>query len=60
MCEHMWSTLGLENKLVSVQFFSPSGEKMCLVNLQDVLVILENKSMVDHVGTHVVDVRSRK
>jgi len=60
MCEHMWSTLGLESKLVPVQVFSPSGEKMCLGNLQDILMILENKSMVDHVWTHVVDIRARK
>ena len=30
------------------------GEKMCLGNLQDVLMILENKSTVNHVWTHVV------
>jgi len=60
MCEHMWSTLGLESKLVPVQVFAPSGEKMCLGNLPEILNIVENKSMVDHVWTHVVDIRTIK
>mgnify|MGYP007029157145 CR=1 FL=1 len=33
---------------------------MYLGNLQDVLMILENKAMIEHVGTHVVDIRPRK
>ena len=48
MCEHMRSTLGLESELVPVQVFSPSGKKMCLGNLQDVIMILENESVVNH------------
>ena len=32
----MWSTLGLIDKLVPVQVFSLSGEKMCLGNLLNV------------------------
>jgi len=36
------------SRLVPVQVFSPLGEKMCLGNLQDILVIFENKSMVEH------------
>ena len=48
MCEHMWSTLGLEVDWFQFRFFPHWGEKMCLGNLQDILVIFENKSRVDH------------
>jgi len=48
------------SRLVPVQVFSPLGEKMCLGNLQDILVIFENKSRVDHGGIPGVDIRTRK